>query len=77
MLLPMPFSATKRGAKASNGKVDGSSMSPMNDDVKTATPAVATPRDPNLSDRYPEHRPGHQGTGEPSTGRRLPTAGAA
>ncbi len=50
MPLPIPFAAMSR-AKAQYGKSTGSSIRPMKLPPKTTIPAVAIPREPNLSDR--------------------------
>src|SRR5450755_4681887 len=56
MPLPIPFAAMSK-AKAQYGKSTGSSSRPMKLPPKTAIPAVAMPREPNLSDRYPDTGP--------------------
>src|SRR5487761_1618275 len=54
--LPIPFRATS-SANAQYGKFTGSSISITNDVANTAIPAVAMPRDPNLSDKIPDVGP--------------------
>src|SRR5262249_42956119 len=53
---PIPFTATS-SANAQDGKFTGSSISPTKLSANTAIPAVAIPRDPNLSDRMPDVGP--------------------
>ena len=54
--LPIPFAAMST-AKAGYGKFTGSSIKPMKLPPKTASPAVAMPREPNRSDRNPATGP--------------------
>src|SRR6516225_6762558 len=54
--LPIPFMAMSR-AKTQYGKFTGTSISPMKLAANTAIPAVAMPREPNLSDKIPETGP--------------------
>jgi hypothetical protein len=48
---PIPFTATS-SANAQYGKLTGSSISPAKLKPNTAMPAVAIPRDPNLSEGF-------------------------
>ncbi len=53
---PIPFAAVSR-AKAQYGKFDGIIIMPTKLAPNTTIPAVAKPRAPNRSDRYPEIGP--------------------
>jgi hypothetical protein len=53
---PIPF-ATVRSAKVQYEKFAGISMSPTKLAPNTTMPAVANPRAPNRSDRYPDMGP--------------------
>ena len=56
MPTPIPLS-TIRAAKAQYGKSTGRSMRPTKLAANTSMPAVANPRAPNRSDRYPQTGP--------------------